>query len=137
MKLLGVWLQEDLGWQENTKRITINAHTRIGVLGKLKYVGLNTDTLLTIYKLFITCIPEYCSTVFHTSLTNNQAYRIERIQANCLKVILGENYVSYEAALEMCGLEKLSTRREKRLLSFSLKCIKNPFTENMFPLNNV
>ena len=97
---------------------------------------MTTDTLLTIYKLFIRCIPEYCSTVFHTSLTNNQAYRIERIQANCLKVILGENYVSYEAALEMCGLEKLSTRREKRLLSFSLKCIKNPFTQNMFPLND-
>ena len=135
IKLLGVWLQEDMGWQENTKQICKSAYSRISILGRLKYVGLTTDTLLTIYKLFIRCIPEYCSTVFHSSLTQEQAHKIERIQANCLKVILGENYVSYEAALEMCDLELLSTRREKRQLSFALKCTKNQFTQNMFPLN--
>ena len=124
-----------MGWEENTKQISIKSYSRIGILGKLKYAGLEIDTLLTIYKLFIRCIPEYCSTAFHTSLTEDQSYRIERIQANCLKVILGENYVCYEAALEMCALEKLSIRRENRLLSFSLKCIENPFLQNMFPLN--
>ena len=93
IKLLGVWLQEDMGWEENTKQISIKSYSRIGILGKLKYAGLEIDTLLTIYKLFIRCIPEYCSTAFHTSLTEDQSYRIERIQANCLKVILGENYV--------------------------------------------
>ena len=107
----------------------------MGILGRLKYAGLNIDTLLTIYKLFIRCIPEYCSTVFHSSLTQEQAYRIERIQAHCLKIILSENYVSYDAALEMCNLEMLSTRREKRKLSFASKCIKNPFTNDMFLLN--
>ena len=54
---------------------------------------------------------------------------------NKSEVILEEYYVSYSAALEMCGLEKLSTRREKRQLSFSLKCIKNEFTKAMFPEN--
>ena len=35
----------------------------------------------------------------------------------------------------MCGLQKLSTRRENRLLSFSLRCLKNDFTKSMFPEN--
>ena len=59
----------------------------------------------------------------------------QTIQSTSLKVILSENYVSYSAALEMCGLEKLSVRREKKLLSFSLKCLKNKFTQPMFPEN--
>ena len=54
---------------------------------------------------------------------------------NCLKIILSENYVEYEAALEMCNLEKLSTRREKRQLNFALKCLEYPFTQNLFPEN--
>ena len=37
----------------------------------------------------------------------------------------------------MCGLEKLSVRREKKLLSFSKKCIKNDFNMAMFPKNEV
>ena len=134
IKVLGIWLQEDLGWAENTKQICKNVYSRVGILGKLKYVGVKIDDLLTIYKLFIRCIPEYCSTVFHKSLTQEQCNKIERLQAHCLKIILAENYVSYNAALEMCDLEKLSVRRENRMLSFSLKCIDNPFT-NIFPKN--
>ena len=44
--------------------------------------------------------------------------------------------MSYDAALEMCGLERLSERREKKMLSFSKKCINNEFTESMFPYND-
>ena len=134
--MLGVWLQEDLKWQENTKQICKKAFSRISLLSKLKYVGINTDDLLTIYKLFIRCIPEYCSTAFHSSLTEELSNKIETIQSTSLKIILCDNYVSYTAALEMCNLEKLSTRREKRQLRFSLKCIKNDFNQHMFPKNN-
>ena len=65
IKLLGVWLQEDLGWNENTKQICKKAFSRISLLSKLKYVGIEIEDLLKIYKLFIRCIPEYCSTAFH------------------------------------------------------------------------
>ena len=109
---------------------------RISLLSKLKYVGIDIEELLHIYKLFIRCIPEYCSTAFHSSLSDELSKKIETIQSTSLKVILGENYVSYSAALEMCNLESLSARREKRLLSFSLKCLKTDFTKAMFPLND-
>ena len=41
---------------------------------------------------------------------------IERVQKLCMKIILGEQYNGYESALETCGLEKLSDRRESRCL---------------------
>ena len=51
-------------------------------------------------------------------------------------MILGDMYISYEAALEMCGLQTLNERREKRCLNFSLKCIKHPKNQRLFPVNN-
>ena len=46
------------------------------------------------------------------------------------------NYVSYNAALEMCGLKRLSDRREEKMLSFSLKCLKTDFCKDLFPEND-
>ena len=57
------------------------------------------------------------------------------IQKTCLKVILGEMYVSYSAALEMSGLQTLATRRQQRCLDFALKCVKHPKMKNLFPMN--
>ena len=136
IKLLGVWLQEDLGWQENTKQICKKAFSRVSLLSKLKYVGVEIEELINIYTLFIRCIAEYCSTAFHASLTEELSHKLETIQSTSLKIILQENYVSYDAALEMCGLDRLSIRRERKLLSFSKKCLQNDFTTSMFPNND-
>jgi hypothetical protein len=134
-KLLGIWISEDLSWSKNTKEICIKSYSRLSMLTKLKYVGVAVDDLINIYILFIRSCTEYCSVAFHSSLTVEQTTDIERIQKTCLKVILGESYVSYGAALEMCGLTSLSDRRVKRCLDFSLKCLKHPRNSRLFPLN--
>ena len=135
VRILGVWLQEDLGWEENTKQICVKAYSRISILSKLKYAGIEIEDLITIYILFIRSLTEYCSVVFNTSLTQKQSKKIETIQSTSLKIILDVNYVSYNSALEMTGLDKLSTRRDKRQLNFAKKCTKNEFTSYMFPKN--
>ena len=135
IKVLGIWLQEDMGWERNTKEICKKAYSRIPLITKLKYVGVSTEDLLTIYVLFIRSIIEYCSVVYHSSLTQKLSNKIEGIQATCLRVILDVNYVSYAAALEMCALDKLSARRTQRQLSFSLRCLNDNFTKQFFPEN--
>ena len=42
-----------------------------------------------------------------------ESNKLEQIQKTCLKVILGDMYISYAAALEMCGLKPLSERPMK------------------------
>ena len=101
---------------------------------QIKICG-NTDRRITEHIHIIHT--KYCSVLFHSSLTQEQSDSIEKIQSVCLRVILGDNYVSYVAALEMCALEKLSLRREKRCLSFSLKSIVHPQNKRMFPLAEV
>ena len=134
-KILGVWLSEDLSWARNVKETCIKAYSRLSMLTKLKYVGVSYEDLIEIYIMFIRSITEYCSVVFHSGLTQAQSDDLERIQRTCLKVILAENYVSYEAALKLCGLQTLFDRRQKRCLDFALKCLKHPVNSRLFPSN--
>ena len=105
------------------------------MLTKLKYVGVREEDLLDIYILFIRSVTEYCSVAFHSSLTQQQSDKMEKIQKTCLRVIMGDGYISYQAALDYFGIQTLSNRRLKRCLDFSLKCLKHPKNQRIFPRN--
>ena len=136
-KILGVWISEDLSWSRNCQEICKRAYSRLSMITKLKYVGFSLEDLLDIYILFIRSVTEYCAVAFHSSLTQDQSDKLEGIQKTCLKVILGEMYVNYQAALEMCGLQTLYGRRQKRCLDFAIKSVKHPRNRRLFPLNPV
>ena len=135
VQIVGVWLASNLKWNKNTKELARKAYSRMSMLTKLKYVGVSLEDLIEIYVLFIRSIVEYCAVVWHSSLTVELVNTLERVQKICLKVILGESYVSYSAALEMCNLKTLYERREERCLSFALECLKHPLHRRLFPLN--
>ena len=134
-KLLGVWISEDLSWARNCQEICKKAFSRINILSKLKYAGMNRSDLINIYILHVRSVTEYCSTAFHSSLTSEQEKKLETIQKASLKVILGQDYYSYEDALLTTSLKSLKDRRQERSLKFALKAIKHPENRNMFPLN--
>ena len=78
---------------------------------------------------------QYCSAVFGTSLTQEQTRKLTNIERTCLKVILQESYVSYEAALEMTGLSSLTDRRSRHILLFAKRAARHPVHgPRMFPL---
>ena len=134
-KLLGVWLQEDGTYETNTQKLCQQGYARLSMLSKLIYAGVSKDDLLHLYKQFIRSKLEYCSVLFHSSLTLQQSASLERCQAVCLRVILGEEYISYRSALEVSGLDLLSDRRLSRCLDFSLKCTKDENTSRFPPKN--
>ena len=115
-KLVGVWLTTLLDWEKNTKEMCRKAYARMTMLTKLKYVGVPKEDLLNIYILYIRSLLEYCSVVWHSTITGEQSQNIEWIQNLCLKVILGDGY---ESALESCELMTLSDRREEKCLKFA------------------
>jgi hypothetical protein len=132
-KILGVWVSEDLTWSKNCSEICKKAYSRLSLITKLKYAGVSLNDLVEVYVLFIRSLTEYCAAAFHSSLTGEDTRKLEQIQKTCLKVILGEMYISYSAALEMCGLELLSTRRQERCLNFARRCLKNTKMSRLFP----
>ena len=54
---------------------------------------------------------EYASPVWHCGLTKLLTREIENVQKRCLKIIFP--VLSYNDALKISGLERLSDRREK------------------------
>ena len=54
-----------------------------------------------------------------------------------MRIILGDNYTTYDNALEILMLAKLSDRREKLSLKFAKNCAKNELTKELFPLNSI
>ena len=105
------------------------------MLTKLKYVGVDKADLLDIYILYIRSVLEYCSTVWHSTLTAEQSQQIEKVQKTSGKIILGDEYSGYENSLRAVGLDSLKTRRENKCLSFGIKCLLHPVHSSMFPLN--
>ena len=134
-KCLGVWLQTDGKWDKNTRELCKSGYARIQMLTKLKYSGSSIEDLIHLYKQFVRGKLEFSSVVWHSSLTEKQSKSLERCQAVALRIILGDSYISYSAACEMTGLEKLSDRRSSRCLEFGLKSLKHSQNLRFFPPN--
>ena len=64
----------------------------------LKYGGVLVEDLIHIYILYVRSLLEYCSVVWHSTLTADMSHDIERVQKLCLKIILGQSYSGYDNA---------------------------------------
>ena len=128
-KLLGIWISEEI------EEICKKAFSRLSIISRLKYAGMKRSDLLNIYILHVRSVTEYCSSAFHSSLTAEQERKLETIQKAALKIILGQNYSSYEDALIITNLKSLKDRRQERSLKFALKATKHPENRKMFPVN--
>ena len=136
-KLLGVIITKDLSWDANTQSLVRRANARMRMLHKLLGYGVPVKDLLNIYVLYIRSVLEQSCTVWHSSLTSENSSDLERIQKNALKIILGENYLTYEQALASTGLESLHERRDSLCLRFARNCLKTSSVSDMFPPNVV
>ena len=135
IKLVGVWITTFLDWEKNTRELCRKAYARVTMLTKLKYVVIPHDDLIDVYNLYIRSILEYCSVVWHSTLTVQQNKDIENVQKLCMKIILGSEYKNYPQALQTCNLEELRKRRESRCLKFGLKSLLHPIHSQLFPVN--
>ena len=135
-KLLGVVINDDLNWDANTKSIACKAFKRMIILQRLYSFGLPKEELINIYILYIRSVVENCAVVWHSSLSKENEVFLERVQKVALRIIFKDCYENYENALQISGLETLTQRRTNLCLKFATKCVKNPATKDMFPLNN-
>ena len=135
VKLLGLGVTTWLNWSKNTDEICKSAYARMTMITKLKYVGTPLHDLIDIYILYIRSLLEYCSVVWHSTLTQSQSSQLEAVQKLSLNIILGDLYTDYQSALDLTGLVSLQERREERCLKLSLKCLVHPIHSDIIPLN--
>ena len=105
------------------------------ILRRISPFGASKEEMTNIYILYIRSLLEQSCTVWHSGLTSENSEDLERVQKNAFKIILQDEYITYENALMILDLEKLNERREKLCLQFAKKCLGHEKMKHLFPLN--
>ena len=134
-KLLGTIITKDLKWHDNTKHIVRKANQKMRLLHRFSKFTTNKSHLMHIYKSQIRGNLEYCSTVWHSGLTEAETKDIERVQKAAVKIFMGNKYQGYELALKFLKLDSLKERRLKMALRFAKRSLKLEQFSKLFPLN--
>ena len=108
---------------------------RMLILHKLYSFKVHTSDLVKIYILYIRSILEQSCVIWHFSLTEDDKSDLERVQKVACKIILQEDYESYEQALGELNLQPLSVRRDILCLNFAKRSVKHSKAKDLFPLN--
>ena len=120
-KLLGVYISSDLSWRYNTSKMTSKAMSRMWLLRRMKLLNLPSKVILEYYLKEIRPVLEYAVAVWHAGITVAQSQDIERAQKCALKIILGQQYLSYEYACNYFELDTLENRRLELCTNFAVK----------------
>ena len=74
--------------------------------------------------------------MWHAGLTEAQSTSLERIQKRCFRIILGDEYGTYENALNRLRSQTLFDRRDALILRFGKSLLRNPTHRHPLPPTN-
>ena len=93
------------------------------LLHKTSKFSSKISVLKLIYHSKIRSILETSCVVWHSSITLKQRAMLERLQKCAFRVILKNNYESYENALKVMNMDTLDKRREKLCLRLKFESL--------------
>ena len=73
IKLLGVYLTNDLKWSENTSNICKKVNQRLYLVRRLKHFGLQKEELIKAWTSMLRPITEYAVPLWHPGLTDGDS----------------------------------------------------------------
>jgi hypothetical protein len=124
-KLLGVIiLRSDMRWYDNTEYVYQKGYARLWMLRRLKGLGASISEMLDVYEKQVRSVLELAVPVWQPALTQLEKSQIERVQRCALYIILGDDYISYDQALELLECDNLEERRVKLCDNFAKRHIK-------------
>ena len=125
IKILGVTINNQLNWDENTAILVRKVNQRMQLLRAVWSFGSNISEMVHLWKLYCLSVLEQSCVVWGTSITQQNIEDLERTQKCFAKLVLQEKYSDYKSALIQLNLETLSERREKLLEKFATTSIAN------------
>ena len=131
-KLLGIYLTSDLRWKENCNQIFMNAMAKMWLLRRLKKLNLDAELILDFYLKEIRPLAEHGVAIWNSGLTKGQVIDLEKIQKIALRIILGEDYISYDVACTLMNILPLEYRRTDLCTTFATKLFLSPRSGEFF-----
>ena len=135
-QLLGTIVSSDLTWHKNTRHLTQKGFQRMTILRKLYEFNVPQQDLVMIYCMYIRSLVEYNSNVWFSSITQEEKNNLERVQRIACMIIMKDNYINYENALDKLKLQNLSDRRLMLASRFANRCTQNERFKSLFPTSD-
>ena len=125
-------MTSDLRWKENCDQLFMKAMSKMWLLRRLKRINLDIDLILDFYLKEIRPLAEHGVAIWNSGLTKGQVADLEKIQKIALKIILDDQYISYEVACTLMNIVPLEYRRTDLCTSFAIKLYKSPRSAEYF-----
>ena len=132
-KLLGVIINNNLNWNDQVKHMFSKANRCFFILYRARQFGFSTTTLFTLYTWYIRTSLEYAAPVWHPGLTQAQHHSLERMQKRSFRIILGQQYQTYDTALSILNTKTLFERRKELTLKFGNSLMKSNKHRTLLP----
>ena len=95
-------------------------------------VKLDTEFILDFYLKEIRPLAEQGVAIWNSGLTKNQSNELEKIQKIAFKIILDDNYTSYDVACTLLNISPLVFRRSDLCTNLAIKLYKSPRSADFF-----
>ena len=119
-KSLGVYIDENLSWNQHIMEISKKISSGIGALKRIRQL-VNIDTAEKIYKALIEPHFDYCSLVWD-GLGVKLADKLQKLQNRAARAVSTLSYdISSNTILDMLGWDRLQLRRSKQKAKMMLK----------------
>ena len=96
------------------------------MLSRLKGLGASEAEMLDVYHKQVRSVLELAVPDWQPAITKQETRQIEIVQRCALYIILGDDYTSYDDALDTLECDNLDMRRVKLCENFAKKDFKNP-----------
>ena len=115
------------------KEILKKANKCFFTIRRAKQFQFSLRKIVTLYTWYVRTTLEYAAPVWHPGLTEQQHEQLERVQRRCVRIMLGQQYQGYEAALEQLHLSTLRSRREMLTLRLGKSILRSPEHRDLLP----
>ena len=133
LKICGYNFGSRPGVHEQVKAMECKFNKRCWILRNLKHSGFSSSDLLTTYATLIRPIFDFAAIMYHSLLSGDQTFALERLQKRAFKII-DNNYGTYDSSLKKIGLTTLADRRLSLIDGFLRKATSSErFSEKWFP----
>ena len=133
MTILGTTFTNDLSWNLNCSIIIKKVNARMQLLRKVWSFGSSQKEMVHLWKVFCLSVLEQSCVLWGSGLTNENVTDLERTQKTFTKLVLEEDYRTYNEALLSLGLCSLQDRRKALTLRFAKQSLADGHFADLFP----
>ena len=133
MKILGFQLCNRPTMSYHVAEIVKKMRMKYWSLRHLAKIGFTQNELVEVYKSVILPIADYGAPAYHSMLSDEQDYDLERAQVGTLRSIFGSG-ISGRKLREKAGVKTLRQRRIEQTDKFAQSCLKSERFRGWFPL---